>query len=303
MPTEPAPDESAVATVVVPARPFSPWLRLAHVWRYDGRHTREQLRVLADFEFLLQVEGTSWLVLPGRGRVAQPPGSLTLLPPGLVHAQAASRGVHVAVHADLHAQPRLVHPHMISRADGQADHDLPFIAVPTIAWRCGERRWTTPLVLPVAEVAAWRRRVAPLLAQWALRTHERPAERLVAGGILAALFHAVWTAGVTANGDDDVARVLADVDVRDRRLRVDALAHRAGLGQTAFRVAVRRLTGMTPAAWLESRRMQLARMLLAKGGLAVAEVAAACGYDDPFHFSRVCRRLTGRSPRAWSASE
>lgn len=49
------------------------------------------------------------------------------------------------------------------------------------------------------------------------------------------------------------------------------------------------------------RRLRLARAadLLARTDLAVAEVADACGFDDPFHFSRAFRRLHGVAPRTF----
>ena len=52
----------------------------------------------------------------------------------------------------------------------------------------------------------------------------------------------------------------------------------------------------TPRAWLETRRLDHARRLLRERSAAVQEVAAACGYANPFHFARVVRRRLGQSP-------
>jgi transcriptional regulator GlxA family with amidase domain len=50
-------------------------------------------------------------------------------------------------------------------------------------------------------------------------------------------------------------------------------------------------------AYLRRLRLHQAQRLLVEGDLAIGEIAPACGFADPFHFSRVCRRLTGKSPR------
>lgn len=53
----------------------------------------------------------------------------------------------------------------------------------------------------------------------------------------------------------------------------------------------------TPFEYLLGRRLAHARSLLAEGKLTVKEVAAACGYDDPYYFSRLFRQRHGCAPR------
>ncbi|MCZ7645073.1 MAG: AraC family transcriptional regulator [Planctomycetota bacterium] len=55
--------------------------------------------------------------------------------------------------------------------------------------------------------------------------------------------------------------------------------------------------GQTPHQYMERRRMQAARELLLGGGERVKEIAEACGYENPFYFSRAFRRAYGVSPR------
>ena len=71
------------------------------------------------------------------------------------------------------------------------------------------------------------------------------------------------------------------------------------MGQSAFRAAFVELAGLPPRAWLERRRIEHAAALLRDAGLGVTAAAAAVGYDDPFHFARVFRRLMGCAPRSW----
>ena len=53
--------------------------------------------------------------------------------------------------------------------------------------------------------------------------------------------------------------------------------------------------GLTPMHWLARERMQVARRLLLEGRTA-AETAAELGFANPFHFSRVFRKIEGVPP-------
>jgi AraC-like DNA-binding protein len=53
----------------------------------------------------------------------------------------------------------------------------------------------------------------------------------------------------------------------------------------------------TPFEYLQRRRMAKAHRLLIQGTSSVKEVAAACGYDDPYYFSRMFRRQYDCTPR------
>jgi AraC-like DNA-binding protein len=53
--------------------------------------------------------------------------------------------------------------------------------------------------------------------------------------------------------------------------------------------------GLTPMNWLARERMQAARRLLLEGRTA-AETAAELGFANPFHFSRVFRKIEGVPP-------
>lgn len=277
--------------------PFSPWLRLAHRHDYrGGPHVQARERVLKDWEFILQVEGDTWLHLPSlQGSVPFAAGSLALIPPGLVHAQAPETGHHLAIHFDFQAQTDLVAQDMVvTQATSVFRSNV--AKVPVLRLHLGTQDRLAPLIVRLPDPTAWQRRFAPLLAQWTLRTLDRPTERLHAAGVLAAAC-ADWLALTAAPAPASFTEVLEKIDVCDRRLRIGDLARQARMGETAFRATLKTATGRSPRAWLEERRFENARRLLQETAMPVAAVATACGYDDPFHFSRVCRRLTGKSPR------
>jgi AraC-like DNA-binding protein len=85
----------------------------------------------------------------------------------------------------------------------------------------------------------------------------------------------------------------------DGPLRIADVARRVGLSSSALVNGFRRWYGTTPTELLAQLRCDRALLLLREPALSVAAVAAAVGYDDPFHFSRVLRRRSGRSPTGW----
>lgn len=76
---------------------------------------------------------------------------------------------------------------------------------------------------------------------------------------------------------------------------VARLAEVCGMGESSFAHRFRKETGDTPAAVARRVRCDLARELLFEG-LSVAEVAGRLGFQNPFHFSRVFKQVTGLPP-------
>ncbi len=68
-----------------------------------------------------------------------------------------------------------------------------------------------------------------------------------------------------------------------------------------LRATFRKTTGQSLGSHLRDFRLQYARSLLGETEKRIGEVAAECGYDSPFTFSRAFSRAMGRSPRAYRA--
>ncbi|HAT09431.1 MAG TPA: AraC family transcriptional regulator, partial [Planctomycetes bacterium] len=81
-----------------------------------------------------------------------------------------------------------------------------------------------------------------------------------------------------------------------RRTALRDLAQACGLSASGLVAACRRHLETTPMAALSEARLQRAHDLLAHGDQAVKEVAAACGFASPYHFSRVYRARFGHPP-------
>jgi AraC-like DNA-binding protein len=63
-----------------------------------------------------------------------------------------------------------------------------------------------------------------------------------------------------------------------------------------------RSMGLPPHRWIQARRIEHAKALLARQEGTVLEVAAAVGYDNPGHFAKVFRKLVGVAPREYRRS-
>jgi len=79
---------------------------------------------------------------------------------------------------------------------------------------------------------------------------------------------------------------------------VDALAAEVGLSVSRFSELFRATVGTPPLRYAEQLRLRHARNLLRYSLLRVGEIAAECGYEDPFYFSTRYRKEFGHSPKA-----
>lgn len=82
-------------------------------------------------------------------------------------------------------------------------------------------------------------------------------------------------------------------------VRIVELAEASGRDVSTFSRAFAAATGVTPYAYFTARRMERARMLLARPGAEVTAVALRLGYANPSKFAAAFRRAHGLSPSAW----
>ena len=79
---------------------------------------------------------------------------------------------------------------------------------------------------------------------------------------------------------------------------VPKMAAAVDLSLSRFAHLFRDETGVPPARYLHTVRMQRARVLLERTFLSVKEVMARVGFRDPSHFARDFRRFHGIAPSA-----
>jgi AraC-like DNA-binding protein len=92
--------------------------------------------------------------------------------------------------------------------------------------------------------------------------------------------------------------VLEKIDsaVPDDSIDINRLAQVAHLSPSHFAHQFRRYAGISPKQMLLKRRMDLACALMLNSDMAVKEIAARCGYPDPYQFSAIFKKWTKYSP-------
>jgi transcriptional regulator GlxA family with amidase domain len=101
-------------------------------------------------------------------------------------------------------------------------------------------------------------------------------------------------------GDDPVGVAMAwALEHLGGNLSVDRLAAAAHLSRRTFVRAFRVATGSTPAAWVRSRRLDEARLLLESTELPVEQVAAHCGFGNAVTLRQNFAEAFGSTPSSY----
>jgi AraC-like DNA-binding protein len=131
-------------------------------------------------------------------------------------------------------------------------------------------------------------------------------------GLCSSLFHSVaaeivlnaWDLARPSYTRNDILRLCGEMRAQpERRFRLSDLAEMAGVSPRQLRRVFVSEIGMTPKEFEIESRMAHAEFLLANQGLKVREVAHACGYSDPFLFSRQFSKLRDRNPSSYRSGQ
>ena len=98
----------------------------------------------------------------------------------------------------------------------------------------------------------------------------------------------------------DLAKSVRHLQARFHEpLRVETLAHMAGLSAYQFNRRIRAIFGINTSQLIAKTRIDAASRLLRTSDQSVADVAVACGYFDQSAFTRQFRALVGLTPRQY----
>lgn len=188
---------------------------------------------------------------------------------------------------------------------GNLSHlDLHF-DIPTLAERIGEELDPGRLATPRLGFMDERiHALARLIAQECLEPDAR--HDLYGDGLVVALFIDLMGLGRaqpasrSALSPRQLRRVTAYIEENClRNIRLSELAALTDLSQSYFSHAFKAATGLPPSQWHMQARMRHVEEMLADPGLPLTEIAAAAGFADQAHFTRVFRRVCGITPAAW----
>ena len=77
---------------------------------------------------------------------------------------------------------------------------------------------------------------------------------------------------------------------------------RVTVGQFHFSRLFKKSTGISPHQYVMQQRIELAKQLLKKADMSIADVALDCGFNSHSHLGRYFRAMTGMTPKAYRQS-
>ena len=83
------------------------------------------------------------------------------------------------------------------------------------------------------------------------------------------------------------------------KLDTRALADLVAFSKSHFSRAFKRSLGLPPMAYVASRRVERAKVMIAGTREQLTQIALACGFADQSHLNRSFRRVVGVSPGRW----
>ena len=81
--------------------------------------------------------------------------------------------------------------------------------------------------------------------------------------------------------------------------KIGKYAALCGMSEGAFYGYFKRWTGLSPVEYRNSIRINAARSLLANTDLKISEISIRCGFDDPYYFSRIFKKVVGLPPKEY----
>ena len=81
-----------------------------------------------------------------------------------------------------------------------------------------------------------------------------------------------------------------------QKISIDTLSGLVGLSTSQFRKTFKDLYGISPLRYINLLRVEKAKDLLRSELYTQGEIAAMCGFDNVYYFSRVFKKYTGSTP-------
>lgn len=89
---------------------------------------------------------------------------------------------------------------------------------------------------------------------------------------------------------------IVDENLKSEDLSVQKLSELMAMDRTVLYRKMQSLTGVSPSAFIKTRRMNMAARLLSEGGYPIATVAEMVGFSNARYFSKVFKDIFGVAP-------
>jgi AraC family transcriptional regulator len=83
------------------------------------------------------------------------------------------------------------------------------------------------------------------------------------------------------------------------RIEICEVADCVSLSKSHFSRAFKQSLGSSPMAYVSTRRVERAKLMMASTRERLSDIALACGFADQSHLNRCFRRIVGISPGVW----
>lgn len=83
------------------------------------------------------------------------------------------------------------------------------------------------------------------------------------------------------------------------KISIATLSSEIGLSESWFCHAFKKTNGVTPLQWVQEQRLDQVKELLDTSTITIAGAAAAVGFSDQAHLTRVFRQFEGTTPAVW----
>ena len=259
----------------------------------------EPNRLLYDYELVYVAVGRGCVAIDGESHFCEP-GSLLVIPPGVVHySRAETRIQRWCIHFDWYgeclAQKVLELPYRFLDDRGPYSEELMAAPPPP------ELGFSAPCHVRLG--AESRDSFLKLLREFFATVADSTAAAVRRRGMLWEIL--AYTLGTSAADPPPrsvntlffQAKSRLDQEFRNSALRVDEVAHFLRITPNHLLKLFRRETGMSTREYLFLRRLRCAEELLLSTRLSIAEVAERSGFSEANYFARLFRRRHGCTPR------
>ncbi|MBE9111481.1 helix-turn-helix transcriptional regulator [Nodosilinea sp. LEGE 07298] len=97
-----------------------------------------------------------------------------------------------------------------------------------------------------------------------------------------------------------LATVLEYIQARlNQELSLDAMAAEIGVSRCHFATQFKQTMGLPPHQYVSQQRIEKAKRSLRSHQLSIAEIALECGFSNQSHLTKVFKKQTGTTPKAY----